>query len=296
MVSVLMIVDAPHWACMNVAKGVQKHSRHEVEIAFWWYKTKFHDFDPEDFDVNYIHSGAVLNSERWEWVQSKADVSKWILGYRGASAMRRLKNKLPHPMWDAISCSSLSLMNDLPELKDKLYLCTSGVDLDMFKPTSLPSEFKILWAGTPHAGAKKYNHVQELGKLFPHSFAGPSRPTDPWWGEVTGYKHHEMPGFYAQGSVYVSCSDREGSPLPPREAGAMGRPVVAVRAGDLPEWMPPAMLVDDWREMIPLIEGLRDSPDELRGWGERFIVLARQFGFDRVAKSYDRMFDEVLGG
>jgi len=242
-----------------------------VSIAFWWYKTRHHDYSPENFDVNYIHSGAAITRDRWQWVKSKANESKWILGYRGASSMRRLKDKIGHPMWNAYSCSNKILMEDVSEPK---FLCHSGVNTDKFRPAPFPDKFKIMWAGTPHAGAKKFNHVMELAERFPHILAGPNRVTDPWHEFVRGYKHDEMPSFYRQGSVYVSCSDREGSPLPPKEAAAMGRPVLARKAGDLTEWMPETFLFNNHLDMVPAIEMLRDNPDILRVSGSLFRDIA----------------------
>jgi glycosyltransferase involved in cell wall biosynthesis len=279
---------------MQVAKGIKKHSKHDIDIAFWWYKTKYHEFEPDDFDINYIHSGAAASyPERMEWLREVAPVSRWILGYRGASAMRKLRRLIQFDMWGAFSCSNVQLPLDLPS-HVPAFVCHAGVDTEIFNRKPFPEEFTIVWAGTPHAGAKNFSEILELIKLFPYKLAGPNRKADPWADIVTGYKPHQMPDFYSMGTVYVMTSDREGSPLPPKEAAAMGRPVVARKAGDLEEWMPAEYLTDTWQEMVPIIERLRDDPAFFAESSEIFYKLAQKMDYKYVVHEYDRMFDEVL--
>jgi len=288
MAKILVVADAPHWTGMNVAKGIQKHSKHDVTAVFWWFQNKYHDVNPADYDITYLHSGSILRRHRFEEIQQIKEC-KWIMGFRGATAVHRLGGYFDD-MWDGYAVASKELLEQVPEPK---FLCHTGIDTkELFVPLPYPEKFRFGWAGTPSAGAKKFSHLVQLP--FDRILAGPSRKTDSWYGLVKGYKHDAMPSFYEQCSVYVSTSVKEGSPAPPREAAACGRPVVAVRAGDLVEWMPEENLVDDWQELIPLIKKYKRGKKLLMRDGIKFRELSLQWDFSKVVKEYDYMFDKVL--
>jgi len=105
-----------------------------------------------------------------------------------------------------------------------------------------------------------------------------------------------MPKFYEGISVYVSVSLFEGGPIPPLEAAASGRPVVATATGALLEWMPKEYLVgvDDYLNMIPIIERLRDDKELYSRECQRFRNISLKWDFRHICKEYDTMFDEVM--
>ena len=82
--------------------------------------------------------------------------------------------------------------------------------------------------------------------------------------------------------------------MPPKEAAACGRPVVARRAGDLPEWVPEQYLVGETHELIPLIELFMNDRELLIEEGKRFRELSLQWDFKNIVAEYDLMFDAVV--
>jgi len=122
---------------------------------------------------------------------------------------------------------------------------------------------------------------------FPKRMVGP---------HTEGGKRHysKMPEFYSGVSMLVNTSRKEGSPLPPKEAAASGRPVAATAVGDLVEWVPSEYLVEDYRDLIPIIERFRDDRSFLVEEGRRFRELVLPYDYRRLVRDYDRMFDEVM--
>jgi len=107
--------------------------------------------------------------------------------------------------------------------------------------------------------------------------------------------HEKMPNFYAGISVYVSVSEEEGCPMPPLEAAASGRPVVATKTGALEEWIPPKYLVPqkNYIDLIPLIQEFKDDESKLKKESATFRKIAEKWDFHYIAKQYDRMFEDV---
>jgi len=184
------------------------------------------------------------------------------------------------------------------------YLCQAGVDTNRFVPSKPPAQFCIGWIGNPWAGAKAFNRFQDFP--FPLRIAGATRqylkvkatPDNFNLVNEGGFiPHEDIYNFYRQISVYVSVSENEGCPMPPLEASASGRVVVATKTGALTEWVPPEYLVDiyKYKELIPIIERLRDNQTLYKNECKRFRELSLKWDFSEITKQYDNMFQEVYG-
>jgi len=284
--NISVVCDGEESSGTLVMQGVAKHSQHNLRIS---HLTP----DFKDTDIVYIHAGALLNP--WDHLKDRIKESKrlhgvkWIAGIRGVMNFKRWTDAWPPTRFcdfiydlDGISVANLEFYNLVRKLDPRLkvFLCHSGVDTDMFKPSPPPEDFCIGWAGQA-TGAKMWENFIRLPfpKRTSGAFIGTWRP------------FHEMPGFYREISVYVSTSVEEGCPVPPLEAAASGRPVVAINVGALPEWVPPECLASNWRELIPIIQRFQDDKELLERESARFRELSLKWDFKMVVKEYDRMFD-----
>jgi len=282
----VLIADQWNWSAFRVLNGVSQHSKHISMVTC---------FEPprnqEDFDVLYYRYGA-LASKHVDRI--KNSTKKWIAGISGFGCLTRCTKPQRKEFsdfiyeFDALTANSLQMKKILNEIDSSMpvYLCHSGYDERLFKPSPFPEEFHIGWAGKANAGKGHKSFLQ-----LPFSQRASAV------GCGTGRPHYEMPDYYKTISVYVSTSIREGSPLPPKEAAGSGRPVVAVSAGDMPEWFPPKWIVentgkDSYKALIPLIEELQD-PDMLHKIGMEFHEAVQPYEFSRLVREYDTMFESV---
>jgi glycosyltransferase involved in cell wall biosynthesis len=178
----------------------------------------------------------------------------------------------------------------------------NGVD-DFFTPGDGEEGDYILFAGTlePRKG------IDDLLAVW-SSLAAP-RPRlvlcgDAGWGvrvpdgvEVTGYVDRErLRELYRRARLFVYPSHYEGFGIPPLEAMACGAPVVATRAGAIPEYADSAALLVDPGDRIALraamVRALGDGAlrAELR---ERGAERAKLYRWDRSAALMTELLAEA---
>jgi glycosyltransferase involved in cell wall biosynthesis len=305
-VKILICAGARGWSTENVIRGVTAHSKYkdDIEITFYW----IGGYEPTDWDLIYIHSGAVVNGPAKNYIREHRDETKWIVGVRGPTAFKRNIHTMSPDLWDGFSSGSIWYHEESKryfevrnkELEVPGYVCHGGINYSSFEPRPFPENFVIGWAGAPANGTKRFRHFLELP--FDKVIATRARG---FVGRVFGeevreltkaYNHPDMVDFYERCSVYVNTSYREGGPIPPKEAGACGRPSVITRTGDGMEWVPEEYIVDDYQEMTPIIERFKNDKDLLVEEGKRFRELAKRWDFSIIAKEYDIMFESVMNG
>lgn len=111
------------------------------------------------------------------------------------------------------------------------FLCEDGVDCEAFQPLPLPKEFTVGWCGDSSARGGTIKGVASIADAA--DMAGVRfEALDMAAGKGLSWKR--LPSWYNLISCYVCASSEEGTPNPPLEAMACGRPVVSTRVGILP--------------------------------------------------------------
>jgi glycosyltransferase involved in cell wall biosynthesis len=290
--NIISVTDGEPSSGTLVMENIIRHSRHQIRNTFWNPVASLDNC----VDLVYLHYGGVMtpwSTKLNTLIRKRRDV-KWIGGIRGRLNLKRWSKQWPPEEFcdfvhylDGISCANQRFADLARKMTDiPVFVCHSGVDTMRFTPSQLPDYFNIGWAGVSSAGSKRFRHIMRLP--FPKRTA-----TDlGTWREF-----NEMPSFYQKISAYVIASVEEGSPVPPKEAAACGRPVVGVDCGDLVEWVPPRWIVkngDGWKErIIPVIRKLQDDRELLVNESARFRRLAEQWDYRTVVQEYDGMFEDV---
>lgn len=121
-----------------------------------------------------------------------------------------------------------------------------------------------------------------------------NNPAIKFLGEVA---LEDLPALYAAAGLFVFPSLYEGFGLPPLEAMACGCPVVASRAGSLPEVVGDAALTVDPEDADSISDGMERllSDSGLRGdLARRGLVRAKSFSWRATAQAVSRVYQEAL--
>ena len=106
-----------------------------------------------------------------------------------------------------------------------------GVDTSLFLPSPMPDEFTVGWCGNSGVGrglVKGLDRAAEACDKLGVKFLVEDQCNCGW------LPHWYMPGWYRQISVYLNPSIADGTPNPPLEAMACGRPVISTPVGVMP--------------------------------------------------------------
>jgi glycosyltransferase involved in cell wall biosynthesis len=110
----------------------------------------------------------------------------------------------------------------------------------------------------------------------------------------------ELAGWYAAADVFVHPTLYEGSSLVTLEAMAHRKPIVATRAGGLPDKVQPG--VNGWLVEPGDVEGLSAAladavadPVRLTAMGDASrVIVEREFSWGALADQYLRLYEELL--
>jgi len=298
MAKILITMGARNWSTEKVCQGILPYIDHDVELTNFW----IGGYDSADWDIIYIHSGAVTRGEYKEYIRTHRDDCKWIIGIRGPTAFKRNYKRME--IYDGYSAGCEWFKDLMMEYTDKPgFVCHGGIDTSLFTPQPFPEEFTIGWAGKPASGAKRFGRFAGL-PFNKHIAAASSLNLIKERFAVTGqrYKYQDMPQFYKKISLYVNTSYREGGPLPPKEAAACGKPVIATGTGDTMEWLPKEYIFDsgkytpdfDRDGMINMIERFKSDENFLIEEGKKMRERVLRFDHKIVAKEYENMFNRIL--
>lgn len=214
-------------------------------------------------------------------------VRRW---YGFAEMQKEVARKIPE-LLTVSSTSATDIADDFAVAPDQLHVVPLGVDTDLFKPAGERVRNRIIAIASADVPLKGVNHLlhavarlrverdldlQLISKLEPNG------PTEKLIAELgisdivhssSGISDAELAELLASAEVACIPSLYEGFSLPAVEAMASGTPIVASRAGALPEVVGVdgecARLVNpgDVDDLTRVLGELLDSPLELRRLG-----------------------------
>lgn len=214
-------------------------------------------------------------------------VRRW---YGFAEMQKKVARKIPE-LLTVSSSSAADISEDFGVTPDQLHIVPLGVDTELFKPAEHRVSGRIIAIASADVPLKGVSHllhavarlrvardldVQLVSKLEPNG------PTEKLIAELgisdivhssSGLSDEELAALLASAEVACIPSLYEGFSLPAVEAMASGTPIVASRAGALPEVVGDdgacARLVRpaDVGELTAVLGELLDSPSERRRLG-----------------------------
>ncbi|WP_454232368.1 glycosyltransferase family 4 protein [Mycolicibacterium fortuitum] len=214
-------------------------------------------------------------------------VRRW---YGFAEMQKKVARKIPE-LLTVSSSSAADIEQDFGVTPDQLHIVPLGVDTELFRPAEQRVRGRIIAIASADVPLKGVSHllhavarlrvardldVQLVSKLEPNG------PTEKLIAELgisdivhssSGLSDEELAALLASAEVACIPSLYEGFSLPAVEAMASGTPIVATRAGALPEVVGDdgacARLVRpaDVDELTSVLGELLDSPSERRKLG-----------------------------
>jgi glycosyltransferase involved in cell wall biosynthesis len=243
-------------------------------------------------------------------------VRRWY-GFLGMQ--QRVARAIPD-LLTVSSSSAADITADFGVSPERLHVVPLGVDTAVFTPAARPRVpgrlIAIASADTPLKGVANLLHalaklrtkrdveLQLVAKLEPNG------PTEKLIAELgvsdivhtsSGLSDAELAGLLASAEIACIPSLYEGFSLPAVEAMASGTPIVASRAGALPEVLGPdggcARLVrpGDADELLRVLGELLASPDQLRRLGIAGRRRALEvYSWESVAAQTVRVYERAI--
>jgi glycosyltransferase involved in cell wall biosynthesis len=254
-----------------------------------------------------------LAAARW-W--RKPLVHRWY----GFSAMQqRVSGQIPE-LLTVSSSSAVDIAADFGVLADQLHVVPLGVDTTLFKPAARPrrrgriiaiasADIPLKGIGTLLQAVARLRAEHDL-ELQLVAKVEPNGPTDKLIAELgisdivhvtSGLSDTDLAALFASAEIACIPSLYEGFSLPAVEAMASGTPIVASRAGALPEVVGAdgscAELVRpaDVGELTRALGRLLDSPDQRGRLGEAGRRRALEvYSWESVAAQTVRVYQRAI--
>ncbi|BBZ13573.1 glycosyl transferase family 1 [Mycobacterium branderi] len=254
-----------------------------------------------------------LGAARW-W--RKPLVRRW---YGFLKMQERVARSIPD-LLTVSSSSAADIITDFGVAPDQLHVVPLGVDTALFAPSAQPRvPGRIIAIASADRPLKGVGHLlQAVAKLrIEHDLElqlvaklEPNGPTEKLIAELgisdivhtsSGLSDSELAGLLASAEIACIPSLYEGFSLPAVEAMASGTPIVASRAGALPEVLGAdgdcARLVPpgDAAELIRVVGELLASPDQRRRLGAAGRRRALEvFSWESVAAQTARVYERAI--
>jgi glycosyltransferase involved in cell wall biosynthesis len=254
-----------------------------------------------------------LAAARW-W--RKPSVRRW---YGFLSMQERVARRIPE-LLTVSSSSATDITADFGVRPDQLHVVPLGVDTDVFAPSPEPRVAgRIMAIASADVPLKGVGHLlQAIANLRHHydlelqlvAKLEPNGPTEKLIAELgitdivhisSGLTDDELARLFASAEIACIPSLYEGFSLPAVEAMASGTPIVASRAGALPEVLggdggcarlvPPG----DVAELTRVVGELLDSPEHLKRLGAAGRRRAVEvFSWESVAAQTVEVYEQAI--
>ena len=254
-----------------------------------------------------------LAAARW-W--RRPSVRRW---YGFLAMQERVARRIPE-LLTVSSSSATDISTDFGVDPDQLHVVPLGVETDVFAPSTQPRvPGRIMAIASADVPLKGVAHLlQAIANLRHHydlelqlvAKLEPNGPTEKLIAELgisdivhisSGLSDAELARLFSSAEIACIPSLYEGFSLPAVEAMASGTPIVASRAGALPEVLGAdgvcARLVPpgDADELTRVVGELLDSPDQLARLGSAGRRRAVEvFSWESVAAQTVRVYEQAI--
>ena len=305
MVTVLCIVDRPHWAHDRKTRALAAALAGEYRLVTR-YQSEVSEADIDAADLVLVYYWLQIDrlSRLRRVFQRVRD--RLMIGacsqYELEGGWRRRGMAMLKALPRAVFANNLALAKQLEAaLGRDVFYTPNGVDTSFFRPAAAPpppAPLRVGWAGSlrnqtsAHRGVHRFI-VPAVAAVEGAELSLAARE-DRWRGA------EEMRDFYHSLHVYVCASRSEGTPNPCLEAAACGLPVVTTPVGNMPELIRDGenglFVVRDVGDIAAKLSRLRDDPELRARMGSAARTAVEAWDWRHQAPRYAEMFQAVLAG
>ena len=284
---VQVLTGASNQSTSIMARNYARHSRHSVsvdQIKTW----KFDASNPPDviiyITVAWIRGVYPFMAEHPEikYFMSVQDIA----GYRKGIWFKKTNNELLEKLSGLLIVGE-HLIDVCRKYTDnvKLFNCEVGVDLDLFKRKPKPETFVV---GISEKLRKCQMNIYERFLKYPYE------KRTSCIGIGTGRPYTDMPAFYEGISTLIDpTNDPRPGGMMFLEAGAVGRPSIAMKRGILAKWFPEELLAKDDDEVVSLLHRLHDDQRFYDWAADEWYNVALSRSYEVFAREWDDAIDSA---
>jgi len=291
MKTILLVSDVSNWAWAAKSRNIQKFVSSKYKIDIWYYNEGLFPTEKK-YDLYVTYTGIFLSTLRIERIPK----SKIALGT--TSHNNRIKgfgNRILNNRCLAIHANSMLLYNECLKNHKKVFYVPNGVDTKLFSQVPPPNNKDLVVSFV--AGGNALYKGLSLIKIAASQVGGVKLKinTNIYQNAIPIEK---MPEFYNDIDIHVVGSSDEGTPNPALEASARGRPVIATRVGNMPEFIKDGyngFLVD--RQPSAIAEKIiyfKKDKVKREEMGRNARKTAEQWDWRINVKYWEKMFQELL--
>jgi len=198
----------------------------------------------------------------------------------------------------ALHANSKTLVNLIKPYHDKIFYVPNGVDTNLFKYCDLVKKDELVVGFVGKHNTAIYKGFYDFIDPAVQKVKGAKVKTN-FYDYKNKIPQAELFSFYKEIDVYVVASVAEGTPNPMLEAAACGRPIIANRVGNAPEFVEHGengFLIDrNIDEYVKAIQYFKDNPSEIKRMGLNARKQAELWEWKKQAKNYLCLFKDLIG-
>lgn len=264
---------------------IKKCSNHEIEVIEW--RT---DLDKKPDIILYSCMNWI--TEVYPIIEKHPEINFFMTltdyaNFRKAVGYQKSNNYMFEKLSGILPCGE-AFMDICKEYTENipLFMYDSGVDTTLFKRKDKPIHFSI-------GSGEHYpqSQIQYFNRFLKYPY--PKYTSSEHIGTFRPYV--EMPEFYETISVLVDpTTDARPGGMMFLEAGAVGRPSVAIKEGILAKWFPERLLAKDDNEIINILHKLHNDERFYQDVSDEWYQIAQSRDYKIVAEEFDVAFNTVV--